>query len=154
MNLSKRFKDIAIHNRRVQLGAFVTLLMATAVLARSEQVRDVFRPIAPITPAVIAAPATTPRIEAVFVLDTTGSMGGLIDGAKRKIWSIANQLASAKQTPDVRMGLIGYRDRGDDYVTRDYPLSSDIDALYGKLQQFQAQGGGDQDRDRHAAPVP
>jgi hypothetical protein len=33
-----------------------------------------------------------------FVLDTTGSMSGLIDGAKRKIWSIANQLASGQPT--------------------------------------------------------
>ncbi|MGZ4984173.1 MAG: vWA domain-containing protein, partial [Chthoniobacterales bacterium] len=28
-----------------------------------------------------------PRIEVCFVLDTTGSMGGLIEGAKQKIWS-------------------------------------------------------------------
>src|SRR5438105_1478582 len=31
-----------------------------------------------------------PRGEVVFVLDTTSSMTGLIDGAKRKIWSIVN----------------------------------------------------------------
>ena len=30
-----------------------------------------------------------PRVEVAFVLDTTGSMGGLIEGAKRRIWSIA-----------------------------------------------------------------
>ena len=29
-------------------------------------------------------------VEIVFVLDTTGSMGGLIQGAKTKIWSIVN----------------------------------------------------------------
>src|SRR4029079_11451581 len=32
-----------------------------------------------------------PRVEVVFCLDTTGSMGGLIEGAKQKIWSISNQ---------------------------------------------------------------
>jgi hypothetical protein len=30
------------------------------------------------------------RVEVAFVLDTTGSMGDLIDGAKKKIWSIAS----------------------------------------------------------------
>ena len=38
-------------------------------------------------------------------------MGGLIEGAKRKIWSIANEIASAKPTPKVRIGLLAYRDR-------------------------------------------
>jgi hypothetical protein len=31
-------------------------------------------------------------IEVAFVLDTTGSMGDLIAGAKQKIWSIANTI--------------------------------------------------------------
>ena len=85
----------------------------------------------------------TPRIEAVFVLDTTGSMGGLIAAAKEKIWSIANTLATTRPAPDIKMGLIGYRDRGDAYVTRHLGLTEDLDALYAFLMQFQADGGGD-----------
>src|SRR5439155_9498717 len=41
-----------------------------------------------------------PRIEVCFVLDTTGSMTGLIEGAKQKIWSIANEMTGARPTPD------------------------------------------------------
>jgi len=52
------------------------------------------------------------------VLDTTGSMGGLIEGAKQKIWSIANEMISAQPTPELKLGLIGYRDRGDEYVVK------------------------------------
>ena len=84
-----------------------------------------------------------PRIEVVFVLDTTGSMSGLIEGAKQKIWAIANTIASAEPTPDVRMGLVGYRDRGDQYVTRLTQLTGDIDAVYARLMEFKATGGGD-----------
>jgi Mg-chelatase subunit ChlD len=84
-----------------------------------------------------------PRIEVCFVLDTTGSMTSLIQGAKEKIWSIANEMTSARPTPDIRMGLIGYRDRGDEYVTRAFDLTNDIDAIYGHLQEFRAAGGGD-----------
>jgi Mg-chelatase subunit ChlD len=85
-----------------------------------------------------------PRIEICFVLDTTGSMGGLIEGAKQKIWSIANEMIRAKPTPEIRIGLVAYRDRGDEYVTRSYDLTNDVDAVYGHLKSFQAAGGGDE----------
>ena len=84
------------------------------------------------------------QIEVCFVLDTTGSMSGLIEGAKQKIWSIANEIISAKPTPDIRIGLIGYRDKGDEYVLKTFDLTNDVDAIYGKLQSFRADGGGDQ----------
>lgn len=84
-----------------------------------------------------------PMIEAVFVLDTTGSMSGLIQAAKDKIWSIASTMAAAEPAPLIRMGLVAYRDRGDDYVTRVVGLSKDLDVVHGELMQFQAGGGGD-----------
>ncbi len=89
------------------------------------------------------APQSKPRIEVCFVLDTTGSMGGLIEGAKQKIWSIANEMISAQPTPELKLGLIGYRDRGDEYVVKPFSLTDDIDAVYGHLREFQASGGGD-----------
>jgi hypothetical protein len=70
-------------------------------------------------------------------------MGGLLEGAKQKIWSIANDMISAKPTPELKVGLVGYRDRGDEYVVRPYALTDDIDAMYGHLTAFQAGGGGD-----------
>jgi Mg-chelatase subunit ChlD len=85
-----------------------------------------------------------PRIEVCFVLDTTGSMGGLIEGAKQKIWSIANEMVSAKPTPELKLGLIGYRDRGDEYIVKSFRLTDDIDSIYAHLHDFQAAGGGDE----------
>jgi Mg-chelatase subunit ChlD len=84
-----------------------------------------------------------PKIEVVFCLDTTGSMGGLIQGAKDKIWAISNQIAGGKPAPDLKIGLVGYRDRGDSYVTKIVELTDDLDAIHGKLREFQANGGGD-----------
>lgn len=83
------------------------------------------------------------KIEVVFVLDTTSSMSGLIQTAKEKIWSIATTLAQAEQTPEIHMGLVAYRDRGDAYVTDVIDLSTDLDTMYGRLMQFAAVGGGD-----------
>jgi Mg-chelatase subunit ChlD len=84
-----------------------------------------------------------PVVDVVFVLDTTGSMGGLIQAAKEKIWSIASTMAAAQPTPQIRMGLVAYRDRGDDYVTRVVDLTADLDSVYAALMQLQAGGGGD-----------
>ena len=84
-----------------------------------------------------------PKVEVVFALDTTSSMSGLIAGAKEKIWAIANSLALAKPAPQIKMGLVAYRDKGDAYVTKLSPLSEDLDAIYEALMGFRAQGGGD-----------
>jgi Mg-chelatase subunit ChlD len=84
-----------------------------------------------------------PKVEVVFCLDTTGSMGGLIEGAKSKIWSICNQIASGKPTPDLKVGLVAFRDKGDAYITKVYELSDDLDAIHGHLKTFKAEGGGD-----------
>jgi hypothetical protein len=84
-----------------------------------------------------------PQVEVVFVLDTTGSMGGLIEGAKRRIWSIARRIGEGQPRPELRIALVGYRDVGDEYVTRVHGLSGDMDEVYGNLSAFQARGGGD-----------
>jgi hypothetical protein len=83
-------------------------------------------------------------IEVCFVLDTTGSMGGLIEGAKAKSWCIANSIVGTCDQPQVRIALVGYRDKGDEYVTKVFDLTDDIDTVYKNLQNFQAAGGGDE----------
>jgi Mg-chelatase subunit ChlD len=95
------------------------------------------------TPSHVTMPQVAPRVEVVFALDTTGSMSGLIDGAKRKIWSIAQFIAQGQPKPDVRIGLVAYRDIGDAYVTRFYDLSDDLDTVFEHLSSFEAAGGGD-----------
>jgi Mg-chelatase subunit ChlD len=91
----------------------------------------------------ILSPVGNPKVDVVFVLDTTGSMSGLIQTAKEKIWSIATTMASAQPTPEIRIGLVAYRDRGDHYVTKVVDLSDDLDSVYATLMDFQADGGGD-----------
>lgn len=106
----------------------------------------------PADPVVVNRPFTAnmqvtsnqrPKIEVVFVLDTTGSMSGLIQAAKEKIWAIATTMAQAQPAPEIRMGLVAYRDRGDAYITKVVDLSGDLDSVYAALMEFQADGGGD-----------
>jgi len=86
-------------------------------------------------------------LEMVFVLDTTGSMGGLIEGAKQRIWGIVNEVMQTPSRPSVRVGLVAYRDRGDEYVTQVLPLTNDLDRVYSTLMDYRANGGGDWQED-------
>ena len=83
------------------------------------------------------------KIQVAFVLDTTGSMADLIEGAKQKIWSITNTILDVNPDADISMALIGYRDRGDAYVIRPHHMTGDVQGLYSDLRRFTADGGGD-----------
>lgn len=100
-------------------------------------------PIEHFVPPVDPATNVRPQIEVVFVLDTTSSMSGFIDAAKEKIWSIASTMASAQPTPEIKIGLVAFRDRGDAYITQVTDLSEDLDSVYVKLMDCKAVGGGD-----------
>ena len=123
----------------------------TGILTLSAQEKPEIAPVVEkdaAAPPKTVAPLTTPapvrpRIEVCFVLDTTGSMSGLIEGAKQKIWSLANEIISAKPAPEVKFSLVGYRDRGDAYVVKTSALTDDIDRIYSELRAFKADGGGD-----------
>jgi Mg-chelatase subunit ChlD len=116
----------AILHRAPALAALAALVAAPALAA---------------TP--VLQPTSKPQVEVVFVLDTTGSMGGLIQAAKQKIWSIVNEITEGRPSPDIKLGLIGYRDKGDAYVTTRIDLTRDLDAVYEKLMALGADGGGD-----------
>jgi hypothetical protein len=72
--------------------------------------------IAAVVSALMLSPMAIPQasakqtVEVAFVLDTTGSMGPLIEGAKRKIWSIATSIFDANPNAAIRMGLVAYHD--------------------------------------------
>ena len=123
-----------------------TILFATVLVAGTATAVSLLphqEAVKPIAQPVQLPVATKPKIEVVFVLDTTGSMGGLIDAAKNNIWSIATTMASAQPAPEMHMGLVAFRDRGDEYVTRVLNLSRDLDSMYASLMDFRADGGGD-----------
>ena len=98
-------------------------------------------------------PSRRATVELMFVLDTTGSMGGMLEGAKAKIWGIVNDVLQQQGNggATIRVGLVAYRDRGDAYVTRITPLTDNLDAVYAQLMSFKAQGGGDGPEDVRSA---
>ncbi len=83
------------------------------------------------------------QIDVVFAVDTTGSMGGLLDGAKQTVWSIASHIKQVDPDASIRIGLVAYKDVGDEYITKPFKLTTDLDAMYAELMSYTAAGGGD-----------
>jgi von Willebrand factor type A domain len=131
--------------KRTMIQLLCSAAMFSPVLAPSRVIFASNEPAKTQATAADVQPATQPSktIEVCFVLDTTGSMGGLIDGAKKKIWTIANGIVAADPKATVRFALVPYRDRGDEYVTKVIDLTDDLDAIFSELQGFKAGGGGD-----------
>lgn len=83
-------------------------------------------------------------VDVVICLDVSGSMGGLIDAAKLKLWDIVNDLARAKPTPRLRVALYSYGGSryapGAGWVRKEIDLTSDLDAVNQKLNVLRASG--------------
>ena len=99
-----------------------------------------------LTVIALAARATPARadLDVVFVLDTTGSMSGELGEAQERLRQLAAALRTARTGERVRFGVVAFRDRGDEYVTRTSPLSEEIATTEAFLGGLTADGGGDE----------
>ena len=91
-----------------------------------------------------AAPAARARLDLVFMIDATGSMGDEIAKLKTSLRAIADEVARLPSRPDTCFGLVAYRDKTDAFVLRSHDFTSDLDAFQKVLNQLQADGGGDE----------
>ncbi|NDJ53491.1 MAG: VWA domain-containing protein [Chloroflexi bacterium] len=90
-------------------------------------------------------PAEAPvQLDVMFLIDATGSMDDEIAQLKENILSISAQVAALPSQPNVRFGMVHYRDRGDEYVTRITQFTGSIDTFQSALLEVQAAGGGDE----------
>ena len=127
--------------RKASAAAAAVLLSCGGIfLWRSGQVA---RPVPERQPPLAQQPATHPKVDIVFALDTTSSMSGMITAAKAKIWDLARLAQKGQPAPELRVGLVAYRDLGDEYVTRKLDLTPDLDMVYARLSDLTAEGGGD-----------
>lgn len=100
------------------------------------------------TPRSLSAPIP---LDIVFILDTTGSMGEEIARLKETIELININLSSVSPTPDLRFGMVLYKDRGDEYKTKIVPLTADLKQFQTQLNALSAGGGGDEPEDLESA---
>lgn len=89
--------------------------------------------------------ATDPAevLDLAFVVDTTGSMGDELQYLQAELRSVVDAVRAEHDGVTVRVGIVVYRDEGDEYVTRSSDLSSDLDVAQRFLAAQYATGGGD-----------
>ena len=84
-------------------------------------------------------------VDLVIALDISGSMEGLIDSAKQRLWDITNELAQARPTPRLRVAILSYGKPGygeqSGFVNVDLPFTADLDAVSATLFSFTTDGG-------------
>jgi len=85
------------------------------------------------------------HVDLAICLDTSGSMSGLIQSAKQKLWAVVNELATAKPKPVLRVALYHYGNDGlnaeNGWVKRLCPLTGDLDMVYENLFKLTTNGG-------------
>ncbi|CAN7757890.1 VWA domain-containing protein [Pseudorhodoferax sp. LjRoot39] len=89
------------------------------------------------------APQDRARLDLVFLVDATGSMGDEIGKLKASLRSIADEVAGLPSRPDLCFALVAYRDKGDAFVLRSHDFTNDLGAFQRVLDRLQADGGGD-----------
>jgi hypothetical protein len=93
---------------------------------------------------VIGSPAQPVRnFDLMIALDSTGSMGDEIEFLKSELGSILADIQRAYPDLNIRVGLVSYRDIGDDYVTRTDPLTPNFGVIEQRLGITRGTGGGD-----------
>jgi hypothetical protein len=92
--------------------------------------------------------STGPRIQMAILLDTSGSMDGLIGQARSRLWKIVNELATARKggrIPRLQVALYEYGQDGipaaSGYLRRIVPLSEDLDRVSEELFKLKTNGG-------------
>lgn len=94
---------------------------------------------------------STKKIKLAILLDTSGSMEGLIEQAKNQLWKIVNQLAKATDKdgndPEIEIALYQYGNDGlsmyNGYVEKISGFTSELDEISEKLFALTTNGGSE-----------
>jgi von Willebrand factor type A domain len=100
-------------------------------------------------PKPVASPRKTgigiDDLDLVVVMDTTGSMRDEVADVQASLLGIIRVLD--RLSPSLRVGFVAYKDRGDEYVTRTFPLAPvggrDARGILSFVRELTVGGGGD-----------
>ncbi len=91
------------------------------------------------------------KIQVAILLDTSGSMNGLLEQAKNQLWKIVNQLAKAKDKygndPMIELGLYQYGNDGlpitNGYIEKISEFTTELDEISEQLFALNTNGGSE-----------
>lgn len=80
-------------------------------------------------------------LDVTFAVDSTGSMMQVVEWVKRDVLKMMRSFGAISREP--RIGVVFYRDHGDEYVVRLHPLTHRGDQLEAAIRGATAKGGAD-----------
>ncbi|HEX8850388.1 MAG TPA: carboxypeptidase regulatory-like domain-containing protein [Gemmatimonadaceae bacterium] len=101
-------------------------------------------------PAPIARGSSRSALDLGFLVDATGSMGDEMQFLQSELRDIVTRVHDAEPELDIRISIVFYRDRGDEFVTRTLPFTRSVDSAVAFLAGTSAGGGGDYPEDMNA----
>lgn len=90
-------------------------------------------------------------LDLMIMCDTTGSMGDELEYLKAELEDVVTRIRKDNANIPTRISVNFYRDEGDEYVVREFPFTTDLDAAVMSISQQSAQGGGDTPEAVHTA---
>jgi len=97
------------------------------------------------------AAAENVPLDVLFILDTTGSMGEEIRRLRNSIEIINLNISEISPKPEIRYGMVLYRDVNDVYNTKVIPLNESLPDFQAELFEIISGGGGDSPENLQAA---
>ncbi|MGN1340246.1 MAG: hypothetical protein ACI4WS_08130 [Oscillospiraceae bacterium] len=94
-------------------------------------------------------PAKT--LDFMIMCDTTGSMWDELDYLKEELEDVVTRIKQENANIPTRLSVNFYRDEGDEYVVREFPFTTDLDAAVNAIAAQSADGGGDTPEAVHTA---
>lgn len=132
--------------------AQAALANAEALAANAGQSRDAAQQRADAAAAKMAsvqsqpdANFALPDLDLVFVMDVTGSMDDEIRDVQANLLGLIRVLT--RLAPTLNVGFVAFKDRGDDYLVRSFPLTAmrggNLSRIQAFVERLEASGGGD-----------
>jgi hypothetical protein len=105
---------------------------------------------APVSAGALEAASAAPRVQIALLLDTSSSMDGLIEQAKRQLWTVVNAFLNARregQSAQLEIALYEYGNDGlsgeGGYIRQVVPLTTDLDKVSEQLFALRTNGGNE-----------
>jgi len=142
MNKEKKMKTTIV---KISLIAIVIVTCAIAPLPAEEKT-PIAGPVSESTQVILKKPL----VQMAILLDTSGSMSGLIDQARIELWAIVNEFIFAKRNglePEVQVALYEYGksslDAKEGYIRMIVPFTMDLDKVSEELFALKTNGGSE-----------
>ncbi len=102
----------------------------------------------PATPQALEAASSAPRVQIALLLDTSNSMDGLIEQAKRQLWTVVNTFGKARRGTQLAHLEIALYEYGKSslaaeggFLRQVLPFTTDLDKVSEELFALKTNGG-------------